>query len=185
MRHRYIVYLHFEDGLIVGSELGPLTSNINGCNDIVEDSLLDGCEGAGSGANLDTLTLVISIKDGSLSDEYDVLLGELLLELLNEPSLNLLDGLPDSGGDVDNDALPTGLDLNFLGRVDGNILKITLVVTGRTGLDIEESLSDVKLKSSGSRALLSRNLRSRIHGIQKQRYSYRDERKNQWHPRNH
>ena len=143
MRHRYIVYLHFEDSLVVGGELSSLASDVNGCNNVIEDSLLDGSESAGSGANLDTLTLVIGIKDGSLSYEYDVLLRELLLELLNEPSLNLLDGLPDSSGDMDNDALSTSLDFNFLGRVDGNILKITLVVTGRTGLDVEESLSDV------------------------------------------
>ena len=142
------------DRLTVSGELASLARDVDGGDDVVEESLVDRGEGARAGAHLQTLASIVGIDHSPLSDNDNVLLGELLLELLDQTTLDSLDSLPDTGGDVHDDALLAGLDFNFLSGVDGDVLKLGLVVAGGGSLDVNQGLCDIKLELSRGTALL-------------------------------
>ena len=130
----------------VGRHLDSLASDLMRGDNVVEDGLVDGSQGAGSGSDLDTLASEVLVDHGSVGGENNVLLGELLLELSNQSSVDLGNNSPRLVREVNNDGLSASLDLDLLSSRDDDVLELGLEIAARADLDVEESLSNFELQ---------------------------------------
>ncbi len=84
----------------------------------------------------------------ALSDEEDMAVGELLLELAGEATLDLVESLELGDGDEDDDGLLASLDVNLARGRDLERAELSLEV-GDAVLEVEDSLSDEELSRVG------------------------------------
>jgi hypothetical protein len=91
-----------------------LANNLGGEDKVIQDSIVDGSQGAGSGTGL--LAVVATARnsqDAALGNKDNVAVRELLLKLAGELGLNLLETLLGRNGHKDDDGLLTGANLNL------------------------------------------------------------------------
>jgi hypothetical protein len=70
----------------VDTDTGPLSDNLRGEDQVLQDLLVNGGQGPRSGSLLGRLGALLRLgEDSSLGDEDDVSVRELLLELSGEP----------------------------------------------------------------------------------------------------
>merc|ERR1719464_2321028 len=120
----------------------PLSNNLSWVDKIIEDSCVNGHQGAGPG------TLLLQLvglpgglgQDPPLGDEDHVLSRELLLKLPHQPGLDLLEGLELRDGDEDHDGLLAAGALHLLGCGDVQLSQGGLQV--RVHLKVQQGLRD-------------------------------------------
>ena len=105
----------------LAGDAGTTAHNAGGHNNVVKDGGVHGLEGAGARALLAGVSDLSLGVNGSVDDNDDVL-SELLLEVVDDLSGDLLVELEGSVGDLDKDVLGgaavIGLELNLLNGVD-------------------------------------------------------------------
>jgi hypothetical protein len=81
-------YVHLDDLLLVSLDTGALAGDLGGVDQVLEELLVDGGEGAGAGAHLLGTGSAGGLgHDAALGNEDDVAVRELLLELTGESIL--------------------------------------------------------------------------------------------------
>lgn len=115
-------------GLSGGSNSGGAADDGGWHNNVVEELSVDSLEGSRSWSLLGGVSVSSLGLDGSLGSNND-LLGEFLLEVLNNLSADLLEVGEGSEWDLDNDVLLDGtggvLELNLLGRRDEDVTEVS------------------------------------------------------------
>ena len=147
------VQVNLDDALAIDLASGALAGDLGGVNNVLEDGILDGGQGAGAraGGGRAGGALVGVAEDGALSDDEDVAAGELLLELADELLVDLVEGLEELVGDVKDDGLLAGSAVDLLGGGDVEVLEGALEVVGGH-LEVEDLLGDLELELVGSAA---------------------------------
>merc|ERR1719233_2270031 len=114
-------------------------------NEIIQDAVVDSLQGAGPGSLLLQLVCLPSGlgQDGSLSDEHNMLSTELLLQLTDQPCLNLLESFQLRNWHEDHDCFLACGALNLLGGGDVQLAQRGLGVS--VDLKVEESLGNLLL----------------------------------------
>jgi len=104
-----LVQVDLEEASSVQADPDPLSNNLSWVDKIIQDSCMNGHQGAGPGALLLQLVCLPGGlgKDPPLGDEDHVLSRELLLKLPHQPGLDLLEGLELRDWDKDYDGLLT------------------------------------------------------------------------------
>lgn len=123
----------------IGLETDTLTDNDGRCNDIVQDSVVDSSQGT----RVCTLgvgpTSHVFGEDGTLCNEENVSVGELLFNFNDQTLLDTLETLVLTEGDEDNISLTVVSNLDFLDRADGQVLDFCVDFRQ---LDFTDSLSN-------------------------------------------
>ena len=147
------VEVNLDDALAIDLAAGALAGDLGGVNNVLEDGILDGGQGAGAraGGGRAGGALVGVAEDGALGDDEDVAAGELLLELADELLVDLVEGLEELVGDVEDDGLLAGSAVDLLGGGDVEVLEGALEVVGGH-LEVEDLLGDLELELVGSAA---------------------------------
>lgn len=147
------VEVNLDDALAIDLASGALAGDLGGVNNVLEDGILDGGQGAGAraGGGRAGGALVGVAEDGALGDDEDVAAGELLLELADELLVDLVEGLEELVGDVKDDGLLAGSAVDLLGGGDVEVLEGALEVVGGH-LEVEDLLGDLELELVGSAA---------------------------------
>jgi hypothetical protein len=140
------VKIYLKDTLSINLATSPLSFDLGRVDNIVEDSILNSSQGAATRA--DSLGLVGTSKglskDGTLSNDKNLLSREFLLELTNKTSLDLLERLVELVGNVKDDCLTSSRAVYLLCSSDVKITKGGLEVGGH--LKVEKFLCDRSLK---------------------------------------
>jgi hypothetical protein len=140
------VKVYLKDTLSINLATSPLSFDLGRVDNIVEDSILNSSQGAATRA--DSLGLVGTSKglskDGTLSNDKNLLSREFLLELTNKTSLDLLERLVELVGNVKDDCLTSSRAVYLLCSSDVKITKGGLEVGGH--LKVEKFLCDRSLK---------------------------------------
>jgi hypothetical protein len=93
-----------------------LTNDFGRENEVIQDSVVDSSQSTRSGTRLlGVVTTAGNSQDTTLSNEDNVTVRELLLELTGKTSLNLVESSLARDGDKDDNSLLTGTELD-LGR---------------------------------------------------------------------
>lgn len=108
-------YLHLDGLGTVNLDAGSLTNNLSGVDEVIQNLLVDSSQSARSGTGL-LLTRVTSGlgHDATLSNEKNVAVRELLLELAGKSLLDLVEGLQLRNGDEDDDSLLATTEFNLI-----------------------------------------------------------------------
>lgn len=158
-----LLILGVEDDLVllgtVSLDADALTSDLNGVDHVVKDGVVDGSEGARLRALLGGSAVEARSggEDAALSDNDDLLLGKLLLELTDQLSLDATEVLGQTEGDEDHDNL-LGRENDLLNRRDVQIVQLILPLNLRVVLDVQDVLGDLLLELGGLSSLLLANL---------------------------
>jgi hypothetical protein len=91
-----------------------LANDLGGVHKVIQDGVVDGSQGTGSGTRL--LTVVAATRnsqDAALGNENNVTVRELLLKLTGDLGLDLLERLLVGDGNEDNDSLLTSANFNL------------------------------------------------------------------------
>jgi len=130
----------------IGLCADTLADDLSWVNEITEKVLVNGGKSAGSWALLGSSgSARWDWEDSSLSNEDDVAVRELLLELAGKTLLNLVESLQKWHWNEDDDSLLAGSDLNLLSAGELQWSQGSLEVRG-LGLEIKESLGDAELE---------------------------------------
>lgn len=144
------VEVNLENAAPIDLAAGALAGDFGGVDDVLEDGVLHGREGAGAGA--ETLRLLGAgvglSEDVALGHDDDVTARELLLELADEAGLDLVEGLLELVRDVHDDGLASGTAVDLLGGGDVEVAEGGLEL-GRGHLKVEELLGDLGLELIG------------------------------------
>lgn len=136
----------------INSLTGTLAGDLGRENEVFEDLLVNLLEGTGTGSLLlDAGATGGLAHHAALTDEDDVTVGELLLELTSETTLDLVESLDLGDGDEDNDGLLSSLDVDLAGSGDLERAELSLEI-GNVVLEVEEGLGDQRLGGIGSGA---------------------------------
>jgi hypothetical protein len=114
------INLHLDGLGTVNLNAGSLTNDLGGVDEVIQDLLVDSSKSAGSWASLLLAGVASRLgHDTALSNEENVAVRELLLELTGESLLDLVEGLELRNRDKDNDSLlaTTNLNLNLVKRI--------------------------------------------------------------------
>lgn len=130
-----------------------LANNLDGVAEIGQDGVVDGSQSAGAGT---LLLLGVARAGGALgagenaarSEDQDVAVGELLLELTGETLLDAVEALQGRDGDKDDNSLLAVANLDLAGRDNLQRAEGGLEV-GSVGLEVVESLSNGLLELRG------------------------------------
>jgi hypothetical protein len=87
-------------------------------------------------------------EDATLANDNDVL-GELLLELANQTSLDTVGVTEETEGNKENDGLLTSADIDLLGRSEVPVLELVLKLSSRVGLQLKNLLGNGVLEGGG------------------------------------
>jgi hypothetical protein len=91
-----------------------LTNDFGRENEVIQDSVVDSSQSTRSGTRLLTVvTTTGNSQDTTLSNENNVTVRELLLELTSKTSLNLVETRLAGNGDEDDNSLLTGTELDL------------------------------------------------------------------------
>ena len=142
----------------IHADAAALAKDLGGAHDVLHDRLVHRGKGARARPHLQTLAAEVLVQDRTVRDEDDVLLAELLLQLTDEPALDLLHRLPRAERDVHDDRFPALPHVHLLGRGDGDLPQLGLDVAGWRHLDVEQRLGHLLLQLGGGRALLLHDL---------------------------
>merc|ERR1719382_206874 len=85
-------------------------------------------------------------------------LVELLLELADQATLNLLHILPHTEGEIHNDRFACLAHIDLFGSGDVDVAEVSLDVTRWRHLDVKDCLRNLLLQLSGSGTLLLHDL---------------------------
>lgn len=103
-----LVQVHLDQLRSVQLDAHTLADDFSREDQILQDGIVDGGQSAGSWTLLLVGVTAAALglgQDTTLADEHDVLAGELLLQLTDQPGLDLLEGLLLGHRDVDHDSL--------------------------------------------------------------------------------
>jgi hypothetical protein len=141
------IEVNLKDTLTVHLAAGALSSDLSGVDNVLKDSILDSSQGTGAGTqSLGLLGTSIALsKDVTLSNNDDVTSRELLLQLANKTSLDLVEGLLELEGHVHNDGLASRSTVNLLGGGDVQVTEGSLQLSGGH-LKVEKLLGDLGLE---------------------------------------
>jgi hypothetical protein len=141
------VEVDLDDASAVDLASRALAGDLGGVDDVLEDGVLNGREGARARAKSGRLlgTGVALSEDVPLSDDDDVTSGELLLELAHETGLDLLERLLELVRHVHDDGLATGAAVDLLRRGDVQVAQGRLELGGGH-LEVEELLCHLSLE---------------------------------------
>jgi len=160
----FVVEVHFEELGAVLADACALANNLRGEDQVVEDGLVDGRQGAAAGAQLLELARVARFlaQDAALGDDDDRLAGELLLEFLDQGAFldHLLELSEHGDRDEDDNALLATADVDFLGRCDVYFPERALELV-RVDLQLVDGLGNILLQAVGRGALCLLDLRER------------------------
>jgi hypothetical protein len=152
----FVVEVHLEEHGAIGSGSGSLANDFGWEDEIIENVLVDLCEGKLSRSQLLELTGTTGFgsDDSSFGNDEDWLARELLLELLNEGTF--LDDLLELGEhrnwDEDHNALLATTDINLLGCCDVDLSEWCLQLL-RVDLEVVQGLCDRLLECGRGSAL--------------------------------
>jgi hypothetical protein len=144
------IKVNLKDTTSINLASGALSGDLGGVDNVLEDGILDGSQGTRAGAqSLGLLGTGIALsKDVTLGNNDEVFSRELLLQLADEASLDLLEGLLELVGHVNNGSLASGSAVNFLGGKDEEVTEGGLELGGGE-LEVEEFLGDLGLEFIG------------------------------------
>merc|ERR1719378_1091413 len=102
-----LVQMNLKETGSIKPDLDSLSNNLSWVDEVVQDAVMDGQEGAGSWP---LLLQLVGLPGGfgknpSLGDENHMLSTELLLKFSDQPSLNLLEGLELRNRNEDDNSL--------------------------------------------------------------------------------
>ena len=102
-----LIQMHLEQASTVETESNPLANNFCRVDEVIKDGAMHSHQGAATGTLLLLLVHFPSRlgQNPPLGNEGDVLARELLLELSDQASLNLLEGLQLRHWNEDNNGL--------------------------------------------------------------------------------
>ena len=137
-----LVQVDLEEPGAVEADAGPLANNLGGVDQIVQEGVVDRDQSAGARPLLLQLVLLPGGlgQDLTLGNEDNVLAGELLLQLADQPDLDLLEGLELRHWHEHNDGLLALADLDLLGGADEQLTELSLQV--RAALELHQSVAD-------------------------------------------
>jgi hypothetical protein len=119
--------VHFDEPGAIDLNAGALANDLGGEDEVLKDGAVDSGEGPGGGAGLLQGPGASGLlEDAALGNEDDVLSAELLLQLTDEPGLDLVEGLEKGDGDEDGNGPPASRELNLLGGGDVEETEISL-----------------------------------------------------------
>lgn len=144
------IKVNLEDTTSVDLASGALSSDLGRVHNIFKDGILNSSESTGTGAqSLGLLGTSIALsEDVTLGYNDEVLSRELLLQFTDKTSLDLLEGLLELVGHVNNGSLASRAAVNFLGGKDEEITERGLELGGGE-LKVEEFLGDLGLEFIG------------------------------------
>lgn len=119
------IKVNLENTTSINLAAGALSGDFSGVHDILQDGILDRGEGTGAGTqSLGLLGASITLsKDVTLGNDDKVLSREFLFQLADETSLDLLEGLLEFVGDINNSGLASASTVDLLGGDDEKITK--------------------------------------------------------------
>lgn len=147
------VQVHLEQPAPVGLVPRPLANNVGGKDQVLQQPLVDGGEGARAGALLrcQAPTLALGRHDPPLRKDNHVLARELLLQLPHQSRLHLVVlGQQAEGHEDDNGALTTR-QVHLLGARDGQLTELRLELR-RGSFQVHQRLRDALLQLGGGEA---------------------------------
>jgi hypothetical protein len=110
-----MMYLHLDGLGTVDLDAGSLTNNLSGVDEVIQDLLVDSSQSARSGTGLLLARVASGLgHDATLSNEKDVAVRELLLELAGKSLLDLVEGLQLRNRDEDDDSLLATTEFNLI-----------------------------------------------------------------------
>lgn len=141
------VEVNLHKPLSVSLNTGPLSGDLSGVNQVLEDGILDSGQSSGTGeGSLGLLTADVGFSENSaLSDKQNMTAGELLLKLPYKTSLDLVEGLKKFEWDVDNDGFTASSTVNLLSGGDVKVTEGSLEL-GRSHLKVEQFLGYCSLE---------------------------------------
>lgn len=141
------IEVNLKDTLTIDLAAGALSSDLSGVDNVLKDSILDSSQGTGAGTqSLGLLGTSIALsKDVTLGNNDDVTSRELLLQLANKTSLDLVEGLLELEGHVHDDGLASRSTVNLLGGGDVKVTEGSLQLSGGH-LKVEKFLGDLGLE---------------------------------------
>jgi len=144
------IKVHLEDTTSINLAASALSGDLGGVHNILEDGILYRRKGTGAGTQSHSLlgSGVTLSEDVTLGNNDDVTSRELLLQLTDEASLDLLEGLLKLEWHIDDDGLASGAAVNLLGSGDVEVTEGCLQVGGGH-LEVEKLLGDLRLELIG------------------------------------
>ena len=144
------IEVNLEDTTSINLAAGALSSDLSGVDNVLEDSILDSSQGTGAGTqSLGLLGTSITLSENvTLSNNNDVTSRELLLQLANKTSLDLVERPLELEGHVDDDGLVSRSTVNLLGGGDVKVAEGSLQFSGGH-LKVEKFLGDLGLEFIG------------------------------------
>ena len=117
------IKVNLKDTLSINLAAGALSSDLSGVDNVLKDGILDSSQSTGAGTqSLGLLGTSIALsKNVTLSNNDDVTSRELLLQLANKTSLDLLEGPLELEGHVNDDGLASSSTVDLLGGGDVKI----------------------------------------------------------------
>lgn len=145
-----LVKMHLEQPGAIETETNPLSDDFGRVDEVVQNRTMNSHERA---AARTLLLLLVHLtgglgQDPPLGDEDHVLAGELLLQLADQPGLDLLEGLELRHRHENDNSLLALADLDLLGGRDVELTEVALQV--RVHLEVEKSLRDGLFEIIGS-----------------------------------
>eukprot|EP00216_Chloropicon_sp_CCMP2111_P006478 CAMPEP_0198240480 /NCGR_PEP_ID=MMETSP1446-20131203/5577_1 /TAXON_ID=1461542 ORGANISM="Unidentified sp, Strain CCMP2111" /NCGR_SAMPLE_ID=MMETSP1446 /ASSEMBLY_ACC=CAM_ASM_001112 /LENGTH=211 /DNA_ID=CAMNT_0043923213 /DNA_START=290 /DNA_END=922 /DNA_ORIENTATION=- len=147
---------NFEHARPVRGEPGALSDDLCGEDDVAEDGLVHGGEGAGPGPGEGEPALR-RLLDPPVGNDHDMLAAELLLELAHQALLDLLEGLPEPEWDRHDHRLAPARDVHLARAQDVKVAQVALQLLARR-LQVEQGLGHALLENIGQLALLLQDL---------------------------
>jgi len=122
------IKVNLKDALSINLAAGALSSDLSGVDNVLKDGILDSSQSTGAGTqSLGLLGTSIALsKNVTLSNNDDVTSRELLLQLANKTSLDLLEGPLELEGHVNDDGLASSSTVDLLGGGDVKIAEGSL-----------------------------------------------------------
>jgi len=122
------IKVNLKDTFSINLAAGALSSDLSGVDNVLKDGILDSSQSTGAGTqSLGLLGTSIALsKNVTLSNNDDVTSRELLLQLANKTSLDLLEGPLELEGHVNDDGLASSSTVDLLGGGDVKIAEGSL-----------------------------------------------------------
>lgn len=152
------------DGLgTVSTDGGSLSADFRWVDDVFQDRFVNSSQSSGSWAGLSAFASEVGVHDGSLANDNEVLLGELLFQFSDELGHELLGFLVAHVWDGQQDSGLVGTTtwaFNF--QSSGELKVLQVQVVGRSGLNVIESLGDFLLQVIWRHPLFLDDLRGHV-----------------------
>jgi len=149
------INVHTLGTLAIDANADAAVNNFGGVDNILEEGVMDGSEGARVGALLggDAVSLGLLGENAALAEDDDVAARELLLELVHDALLDAVEVLDEAERDEDNHSLLAITEIDLLGARNLDRLELGLELSVGVRLELEEVLSDDVLEGGGLNTL--------------------------------